>query len=209
MITSLTLVFIFISLELIAFEQTIFIYGCYHSEYGFREDGRYNSVNQPPAPPPLREIAARSKQRREANDNQEDDELSKLQDKWKVDQFGDNLPKFRQVTTISRNGRPPDELDDDPFNITSNNLFVKIQIVDCLYAHNKIRRLYGLEDFRWSNIMSYGAETWALTLAERGKGQVHSPQPDRYDLHYGENIWGMDGQKRIQNCSNAVSSWYR
>jgi len=205
MITSLTLVFIF--MELIVFERTIFIYGFYH-RYGFRKGGKY-SVNQPLPPPPLREIAIRSKQRREANEKQEVDEFSKLLDKWKVDSFGDDLAKFRLPTDISKNGRPAEDLDDDPFNITSNNLFIKIEIVNCLYAHNKIRRLHGLEDVKWNYLLSYGAANWALTLAERGKGMAHSSLPDKYGLYYGELIWVMDGQKKIQNCSNAVSSWYR
>ncbi|XP_066927047.1 uncharacterized protein [Clytia hemisphaerica] len=120
-----------------------------------------------------------------------------------------DLSKYKKQTEVARHGRPQSKLDEKPFEIKKNYMFLKVTVAECVYAHNQVRRKHGLPNLLWDPELSYNAEEWALILASRSAGLIHSKQPsNRNGIYYGENLFYGMGSVYGHNCSEAVYAWY-
>ena len=79
---------------------------------------------------------------------------------------------------------------------------------ECLFGHNKIRKLYQSPNVQWDKDLAYDAEKWALTLALNNNGLQHSPFIDEKGNRYGENLYMYRGSDP-KNCHDAIYLWYQ
>lgn len=79
----------------------------------------------------------------------------------------------------------------------------KVNISECLEAHNSMRALHGARPLTWDSSLARKAQIWALNLATR-KTMEHSPIKDD-----GENLYKSSNiQSEIATCKDAVEAWY-
>lgn len=80
---------------------------------------------------------------------------------------------------------------------------VKVNIRECLKAHNSKRALHRARPLIWDSLLAKKAQVWALTLAKKEKME-HAPWSGAGEnLFYGANSGGKRG-----NCKEAVEAWY-
>ena len=79
---------------------------------------------------------------------------------------------------------------------------------ECLFGHNKIRKLYRSPDVQWDKDLAYDAEKWALKLALNNNGAQHSTFIDEKGNRYGENLYIYKGSDP-KNCHDAIYLWYQ
>lgn len=117
----------------------------------------------------------------------------------------DNASLFKEKTLVAKLNENSSFRE---FTILHKKVTMKRELPECLYAHNVIRSAIGSGNLIWDADLAYNAEQWAITLAARDKGMVHSHMPDNNGIYFGENIylWEENGQA---TCENATYYWYR
>jgi len=80
---------------------------------------------------------------------------------------------------------------------------VKVNVYECLKAHNSKRTLHRARPLTWDSSLAREAQDWALDLATR-KIMEHSPTNDD-----GENLYESSTiSSKPATCKEAVEAWY-
>ena len=116
--------------------------------------------------------------------------------------------KLKSLTNI--NSLPEESNHDLAKRDTKVPVTVKLihEANECLFGHNKIRKLYRCPNVLWDKDLAYDAEKWALTLALNNNGAQHSSFVDEKGNRYGENLYIYQGSDP-KNCHDAIYLWYQ
>jgi len=79
---------------------------------------------------------------------------------------------------------------------------VKVNIQECLQAHNSKRDMHGAKPLTWDASLAAKAKDWALHLAKKDIFQ-HAPFSGA-----GENIKSFKKYGELGSCAEAVEEWY-
>ena len=78
----------------------------------------------------------------------------------------------------------------------------KVNIHECLKAHNSKRALHGAKRLTWDASLAKDAQKWAIQLAKKNKME-HAPWSGQ-----GENLYYTGASSgRISTCKEAVQAW--
>lgn len=78
----------------------------------------------------------------------------------------------------------------------------KVNIQECLKAHNSKRKLHGAKRLTWDASLAENAQEWAIQLAKNNTMKHAKWRGQGENLYYTEASSG-----RISTCKEAVQAW--
>ena len=90
--------------------------------------------------------------------------------------------KYDKETEVARQANLNRNQNPEPFKVKNNELFLKVAIADCLFAHNEIRKKHNMSNLLWDPDLSYYAEEWALVLAARAGSETSKFRESSQDI---------------------------